>query len=239
MLWGGPRPHPRRPRPRGAAGRGSHAPPQPDRDDRRPSFRHRDSRAVACNRRTRGCRYSPGEKENIVGVIHAKDLLRAMYAAGGGRDDEEAFATFDVLERGDEALFRARNPPRSTEQMRQFLRRHTHFALSGRRIRLARRPDHGSRDILEEIVGESPTSLTPAEEKPVHRTKAATCWCDGAMTIRDITPGDGLRCRTRRPHRGRAGHPRGADDSDEGPGVLVPRLPLRDPRAGRTTGSPA
>ncbi len=72
------------------------------------------------------------DPENIVGVVHAKDLLRAMYARtqqDATRGD--AFSGFNVLDVAMKPYF----VPETTsldDQMRQFLRRHTHFR-AGRR----------------------------------------------------------------------------------------------------------
>lgn len=87
-----------------------------------------------------------GEPENIVGVLHAKDLLRALDAAGGDADkvkvDEIALAPWFV--------------PDTTalqDQLQAFLKRKTHFALTV--------DEYGVvmglvtlEDILEEIVGD-------------------------------------------------------------------------------------
>jgi Mg2+/Co2+ transporter CorB len=92
------------------------------------------------------------DTENIVGVVHAKDLLRAMdrltrgdgcrIGACGLRHHDVAMKPYFV-------------PETTTldDQMRQFLRRHTHFALVV--------DEYGAlqglitlEDILEEIVGE-------------------------------------------------------------------------------------
>jgi Mg2+/Co2+ transporter CorB len=91
------------------------------------------------------------QAENIVGVIHAKDLLRAIYARreAAGKED---LTEFDVLDVAMEPYF---IPETTTldEQMRQFLVRRTHFALVV--------DEYGAlrglitlEDILEEIVGE-------------------------------------------------------------------------------------
>jgi len=93
------------------------------------------------------------DPENIVGVLHAKDLLRAMYAKRSeAMSDVEAWEDFDFLAVAMKPYF----VPETTtldDQMRQFLRRHTHFALVV--------DEYGSlqglirlEDLLEEIVGE-------------------------------------------------------------------------------------
>jgi len=128
------------------------------------------------------------EPENIVGVIHAKDLSRAMYAAGEATGDEgraAAFAQFDVMQVAMEPYF----VPETTtldDQMRNFLKRHTHFALVV--------DEYGAlqglitlEDILEEIVGEITDEFdTTAAEAGVKRLDDGSFRVDGSMTIRDL-----------------------------------------------------
>ncbi len=126
-----------------------------------------------------------GEQENIIGVMHAKDLLRAMYARRSEQaDNEDPFKGFDILDVAMEPYF----VPETTaldEQMRQFLRRSTHFALVV--------DEYGAleglitlEDILEEIVGEITDEFDIDEEHPLHRTDSGDVFVDGAMTIRDL-----------------------------------------------------
>ena len=126
-----------------------------------------------------------GQQENIVGVMHAKDLLRAMYAKRTeGESEAEAFEGFDILAVAMEPYF----VPETTtldEQMRQFLRRSTHFALVV--------DEYGAleglitlEDILEEIVGEITDEFDVDEEHPLRRTDAGDAVVDGSMTIRDL-----------------------------------------------------
>ncbi|UWQ06116.1 HlyC/CorC family transporter [Aliiroseovarius crassostreae] len=122
-----------------------------------------------------------GEQENIIGVLHAKDLSRAMYAfqsSGKSLDD------FDVMQVVMEPYF---IPETTTldDQMRQFLHRHTHFALVV--------DEYGSleglitlEDILEEIVGEITDEFDSADEEEITRTPDGHYLIDGAMTIRDL-----------------------------------------------------
>jgi Mg2+/Co2+ transporter CorB len=129
-----------------------------------------------------------GEKENVVGVVHAKDLLRAMYAhqaarAGGAVQGDE-FVDFNVMDVAMKPYFVPETTPLD-EQMRQFLRRHTHFALVV--------DEYGSleglitlEDILEEIVGEITDELDIDAEHPLRQTEAGDILIDGAMTIRDL-----------------------------------------------------
>ncbi len=126
-----------------------------------------------------------GEPENIIGMLHSKDLLRAIdrlvRGDGGGT---EALDRFDVTEVMNAPYF----VPETTtldDQMRQFLRRHTHFALVV--------DEYGAlqglitlEDILEEIVGEI-TDEHDRPEGPVLTPDADGVYLvDGAMTIRDL-----------------------------------------------------
>ena len=89
-----------------------------------------------------------GEPENIIGVVHAKDLLRAVHKLGGQMNIKD----FNVLDVAMKPYF---VPETATldDQMREFLRRRAHFALVV--------DEYGAlqglitlEDILEEIVGE-------------------------------------------------------------------------------------
>jgi len=71
------------------------------------------------------------------------------------------------------------------EQMRQFLRRRTHFALVV--------DEYGSlqglitlEDILEEIVGEITDEFDPDADHGVTKAEDGQYFVDGAMTIRDL-----------------------------------------------------
>lgn len=124
-----------------------------------------------------------GDPENIIGLIHAKDLLRAIYKlqAEGG---EDPLADFDIMGIAMKPYF----VPETTtldDQMREFLRRHTHFALVV--------DEYGAlqglitlEDILEEIVGEITDEFDIDAEHPVRRTDTGDYIVDGAMTIRDL-----------------------------------------------------
>jgi Mg2+/Co2+ transporter CorB len=125
------------------------------------------------------------DPENIIGVIHAKDLLRAMYKLIGGPEGEAAaLNTFDIAAVAMAPYF---VPETSTldEQMRQFLHRRTHFALVV--------DEYGSlqglitlEDILEEIVGEITDEFDPQADHTVKTDGEGQYLVDGAMTIRDL-----------------------------------------------------
>lgn len=126
-----------------------------------------------------------GDQENIIGVIHAKDLLRAMYKLIDAADNvSDALANFRV----DDVMMKPYFVPDTTsldDQMREFLRRRTHFALVV--------DEYGSleglitlEDILEEIVGEITDEFDPASEPEVKQGEDGDYWIDGSMTIRDF-----------------------------------------------------
>ena len=126
-----------------------------------------------------------GDPENIIGVIHAKDLLRAMYKLiGGPEGDASKLRSFKLADVAMKPYF---VPETSTldEQMRQFLLRRSHFALVV--------DEYGSlqglitlEDILEEIVGEITDEFDPDAEHPIRKMDNGTFTVDGAMTIRDL-----------------------------------------------------
>ncbi|MCA0870121.1 HlyC/CorC family transporter [Seohaeicola saemankumensis] len=125
------------------------------------------------------------EPENIVGVIHAKDLLRAMHEqVSGSGGDPAGLREFQISAVAKPPYF---TPETTTldDQMRQFLRRRSHFALVV--------DEYGSlqglitlEDILEEIVGEITDEFDPDAEHPVRKTEDGQFQVDGAMTIRDL-----------------------------------------------------
>ena len=125
------------------------------------------------------------EPENIVGVLHAKDLLRAMHRMlSDGHMDTAEMNAFDILSVTMPAYF---IPETTTldDQMRQFLKRHTHFALVV--------DEYGAlqglitlEDILEEIVGEIADEFDEEVETPVARTADGSFVVDGTMTLRDL-----------------------------------------------------
>ncbi len=124
------------------------------------------------------------DPENIVGVIHAKDLLRAvdrLVSEGGG--SLQNLGDFDVMDVAMEPYF----VPETTtldDQKREFLRRRSHFALVV--------DEYGAlrglitlEDILEEIVGEIADEHD--EEEPTLTPEAdGSVVIEGAMTIRDL-----------------------------------------------------
>jgi Mg2+/Co2+ transporter CorB len=125
------------------------------------------------------------EPENIVGVLHAKDLLRAMHRMlGDGRIDPEELQAFDIMTVAMEPYF----IPETTsldDQMRKFLARHTHFALVV--------DEYGSlqglitlEDILEEIVGEITDEFDTDDEDDFVADEDGSVTVDGGMTIRDL-----------------------------------------------------
>jgi Mg2+/Co2+ transporter CorB len=123
------------------------------------------------------------EQDNIIGVIHAKDLLRAMHKLTRG-DAAEGIAAFDIRKIVMTPYF----VPETTaldEQMRQFLRRHTHFALVV--------DEYGAlqglitlEDILEEIVGEITDEFDLNEAPDLVSASDGNYLVEGGMTIRDF-----------------------------------------------------
>jgi Mg2+/Co2+ transporter CorB len=127
-----------------------------------------------------------GDDENILGVVHAKDLLREvdkLLRAGAGRIAK--LTDLDILKVAMKPYFVPDTTPLD-EQMRQFLKRRTHFALVV--------DEYGAlrglitlEDILEEIVGEIRDEFDIVEkDQSLARTDAGDYVIEGAMTIRDL-----------------------------------------------------
>jgi Mg2+/Co2+ transporter CorB len=118
-----------------------------------------------------------GEPDNIIGVLHAKDLLRAYVAAGGDagklKIDELALEPWFI--------------PESTtlrDQLEAFLRRKTHSALVV--------DEYGVvqglvtlEDIIEEIVGDIRDEHDVAMQG-ARRQRDGSVVVDGSVTIRDL-----------------------------------------------------
>lgn len=127
-----------------------------------------------------------GDDENILGVVHAKDLLREVDRLVRGDGATLArLAELDILKIAMKPYF----VPETTaldEQMRQFLKRRTHFALVV--------DEYGTlrglitlEDILEEIVGDITDEFdVPDREPALKPTEAGDYLIEGAMTIRDL-----------------------------------------------------
>ncbi|WP_068302384.1 HlyC/CorC family transporter [Pararhodobacter sp. CCB-MM2] len=125
------------------------------------------------------------DPENIVGVIHVRDLMREVHRvvteAGG---DFSAVATLDISTVAREPYFVPDTTPLD-EQMRQFLSQRRHFGLVI--------DEYGAlqglitlEDILEEIVGEIVDEHDIPTEDPITRLETGAIEIDGTMTIRDL-----------------------------------------------------
>ncbi|GLQ34434.1 membrane protein [Amylibacter marinus] len=125
------------------------------------------------------------QAENIVGILHAKDLLRSveklMREAEG---DRTALAELDIMRVVNEPYFVPETTPLD-DQMREFLRLKSHFALVV--------DEYGDlqglitlEDILEEIVGEITDEFDEEEETLVERDSEGNFEIDGGATIRDV-----------------------------------------------------
>jgi Mg2+/Co2+ transporter CorB len=117
------------------------------------------------------------DPENIVGVLHARDLARAMAAIGGEVE------RLNILEVASEPWF-IPDTTNVKDQLNAFLKRRTHFALIV--------DEYGAlmglvtlEDILEEIVGDIEDEHDFVVEG-VRRQPDGSVHVDGSVTIRDL-----------------------------------------------------
>lgn len=122
------------------------------------------------------------EPENIVGIVHAKDLLREVDRLVRGKG--VGIDKLKVLEIAREPYFVPETTPLD-EQMREFLRRKAHFAMVV--------DEYGDiqglitlEDILEEIVGEITDEHDDDAEVLDGQDANGNFEIDGAATIRDV-----------------------------------------------------
>jgi Mg2+/Co2+ transporter CorB len=124
--------------------------------------------------------------DNILGVVHAKDLLREVdRLVRGDEGSVEGIQNLDIVKVAMKPYF----IPDTTsldEQMREFLTRRTHFALVV--------DEYGTlqglitlEDILEEIVGDITDEFDVVQkDSGLTRSEDGAFLIDGAMTIRDL-----------------------------------------------------
>ncbi len=117
------------------------------------------------------------EAENIIGMLHAKDLLRALAASEGDID------ALDISAITREAWF-IPDTTNLKEQLNAFLKARTHFALVV--------DEYGAlqglvtlEDILEEIVGDIEDEYDSALQG-IRRQADGSVNVDGAVAIRDL-----------------------------------------------------
>ncbi len=127
-----------------------------------------------------------GTDEDILGVVHAKDLLREVdRLVRGDAGTADGIRHLDIVKVAMKPYF---IPDTTTldEQMREFLKRRTHFALVV--------DEYGGlqglitlEDILEEIVGDITDEFDVIlKDSLLSRSEDGAYLIDGAMTIRDL-----------------------------------------------------
>ncbi len=126
-----------------------------------------------------------GSDDHILGVIHTKELLREVDRLVRGDAAPAGIAGLDIARIAMKPYF-VPDTTAMDEQMRQFLKRRTHFALVV--------DEYGGlkglltlEDILEEIVGEITDEFDVVDkDSRIARAGTEEAVVDGAMTIRDL-----------------------------------------------------
>lgn len=115
--------------------------------------------------------------DNIVGILHGKDLLLALHAAGND------VSKIDIAKLAKSPWFVPQTRP-VEDQLRAFLRRKTHFALVvdeyGEMMGLVT-----LEDVMEEIVGDISDEHDAAMDD-LRRHPDGSITIDGAVPIRDL-----------------------------------------------------
>ena len=125
------------------------------------------------------------EPENIIGVVHTKDLLREVDKLVRGEDGgPDAIDRLNIIDIAREPYFVPETTPLD-DQMREFLLRKAHFALVV--------DEYGDlqglitlEDILEEIVGEITDEHDEDAEILDGKDTSGNFKIDGSATIRDV-----------------------------------------------------
>jgi Mg2+/Co2+ transporter CorB len=127
-----------------------------------------------------------GSDDDILGVVHAKDLLREVdRLVRGEAGTVDGIRNLDIVKVAMKPYFIPDTTPLD-EQMREFLKRRTHFALVV--------DEYGTlqglitlEDILEEIVGDITDEFDVVrKDSALSRAEDGAYLIDGAMTIRDL-----------------------------------------------------
>lgn len=124
--------------------------------------------------------------DNILGVVHAKDLLREVDRLVRGEDGSVQGIENLEIEKVAMKPYFIPDTTSLDEQMREFLARRTHFALVV--------DEYGAlqglitlEDILEEIVGDITDEFdVVGKDSGLTQTEDGAFLVDGAMTIRDL-----------------------------------------------------
>ncbi len=124
-------------------------------------------------------------RDNVVGIVHTKDLLRAVQKfLREGDGNLDSVSDLDIQSVAMKPYFVPETTPLD-EQMRAFLKRRAHVALVV--------DEYGElrglitlEDILEEIVGQITDEFDVATEYVLQRTDGGGVVVDGAMSIRDL-----------------------------------------------------
>ncbi|HTV67192.1 MAG TPA: transporter associated domain-containing protein [Rhizobiaceae bacterium] len=118
-----------------------------------------------------------GSIDNIVGVVHAKDLLRALMEDGGGPSQ------IDIMKVATKPWF-VPDTTTAQDQLNAFLRRKSHFAIVV--------DEYGEvrglltlEDIIEEIVGEI-ADEHDIDVQGVKQEQDGSITVDGSVSIRDL-----------------------------------------------------
>ena len=126
-----------------------------------------------------------GDQENIIGVVHAKDLLRSVEnLLRSGKEGTKRISKLNIMDIAMKPYFVPETTPLD-DQMREFLRRRTHFALVV--------DEYGAlqglitlEDILEEIVGEIADEHDVEVGEALRPDREGNYEVDGGTTIRDL-----------------------------------------------------